>query len=175
MSNAHIALTVTGMILDVSGGFLVASSELWPRAKSAKARAVRLQRELLLRLGLLKPVSRSITVPVEAAVAGGTALGASVVLTVSPAAPTERKLEFLLQQDEKSQQRLSKLEHDLANEAKAVRAEIARQVTNARNEVVATFKNDLEATRELYINARLLGICMLALGGFVQGAANLVA
>src|SRR5256885_1561228 len=104
------------------------------------------------------------------AVEGAGAIGATA--TVSGSAKVipgglKRQIRFLLDEAEKADHRLGALEGRVDTLSTTVKSDIER----VRTDLLASFA----ATRELYINPRLWGIILLALGGAVQAAANVIA
>jgi len=167
MTTTHIALSVAGGTIDITGGLLVASTEWVPRWRRQRERARDAFRALELRLGILKPVSNSISMPVEA---GGINISGSLVEAHTPGGSIERKVAFLIEEANRAGQRLGQLERRMEEVPGRITAETER----VRAELGTMFSEQLAASREMYIRWRLFGILLLALGGVVQAAANLV-
>lgn len=167
MTTTHVALSVLGGSIDITGGLLVASTELVPRWQRLHERVRRAADAVAVRLGR-RPRSQTIEAPF---IESRTRVFSPALVGEAPIdAPLERQLEFLLAQADDSQRRLGEVEQ-LVGE---VPAQIAAEVGRLRQELVTRFSEQLAASRETYIRWRLLGIVLLAVGGAVQAAANLV-
>jgi hypothetical protein len=167
MSTTHIALSVLGGSIDITGGLLVASGELVPRWHRVRGEVRRAADALAVKLGR-RPRDHTIEMPF---IESRTRVFSPALVAQPPiGAPLARQVDFLLDEAERGQRRLGDLEQRLSE----VPAQIAAETERLRQDLVRRFSEQLAASRETYIRWRLLGIVLLAVGGAVQAAANLV-
>jgi hypothetical protein len=172
MSSAHVTLTVAGGIFDIGGALLVASNEIGPRFAALSARVRRVAIRAWTRARSLVRRGRHHTVFVDPGIASAKFSGTgSLISGVQAGATTEQKLEFLLGQALKNQERLNELERLAAELPKRWRVELA----STRESILETLADTVREVETRRIATRILGVICVAVGGLFQAAANLVA
>jgi hypothetical protein len=109
----------------------------------------------------------------QAGVSGGLSIGgrAALVSGVANDASTERKLDFLLDQAKRNQDRLNELERQIVD----VPVEIRRELNDMQVESQRKLEATLDLRERRYDRQRFWGIMLVAFGGVLGAAANLVA
>jgi hypothetical protein len=172
MSTAHIALTVVGGTLEIGGAVLIASADLVPRLGWARAAAGRVAARTAAKIRAVLRIRRDVTIHAGTAHATATMSGrVSAVTGVGADATLERKLDFLLDQARASQERLNEVERLLETVPAELRAEAAQQ----RLELEQRIGEELARREQRYDRQRFWGIMLVAAGGVLLAAANLVA
>lgn len=167
----RITLIVVGGALDLAGIFLVALPELtgpWHRLRTATARMARWARSRVFTLLRIRPAG---TTYVDSGTATATFSGrASLVSGLGPAADLDRKLSFLLEQAQRTQERLNELERRVEDLPAGWRDELRRGL----DELERRLERAIRASREMHVYERLAGIGCLAVGSVLLSIANLI-
>jgi len=172
VTGTHVTLTLAGASLDIAGACLVAANELAPRVRAARLRLERSFNALRERARVLLRKPKHVTIQVGAAALSVSAGGSvSAIVDIDPAADTERRLAFLLTRAREAQERMNAFEGRIDDAVATLREELVSQ----RDELLGAFNERLEKADVRYIHARLVGILLVAAGGVLQAAANLVA
>jgi hypothetical protein len=168
--SAKVTLIIMGVALEVLGLVLTASPELAPRirrvAVAGRRVAGRLEGPVRRILRRPKHVFGKSSVG-EFSIRGGRASG---YVSVANDAPLERKLEFLMRQAVRDQERLNELEHRVADMPREWRTEVEA----TRTALEARIVHELEQARELFIVQRLIGLTCIAAGSVVLAVVNLL-
>jgi hypothetical protein len=170
MSSAHVALTVVGGVFDLSGGALVGFAEVSRRAHRLRERGANIGRAIRAKLPPFLRRRRDVYISAE--FAGMALLGGRghVMSLVDADAPVERQLAFMRAESERTQNRLNAIEDALEDVPKQLRDEAASQ----REELVGMIDAKVAGSEERYDSQRFWGVVLVAVGGVLLAAANLV-
>jgi hypothetical protein len=159
-----------GGTCEFTGIVLVVSPELFPRFGGAWRKLSPIAARGWSQVLRLFRRPRNITVPVSAATATFSAGRISMLVTKNPAAPLEEEVDFLLDQDRKTQERLNALDEKIDRNAEQVRRE--RQA--ALDDLEERFVKRLGQERDIHIGGRLVGIGFLLVGVPLLAIANVL-
>jgi hypothetical protein len=155
-----VAVVLIGALLEWFGVFLIASPELvprWRRARAALGRATDSLRGWLRRLLRRR---RVVTGSSEVSARGGASAKGYVVRGRPDDPSLEARVAWLLEEHERTQERLGVVEnvlHELPEEWR-------RDIERAKGEMEATAVQKVEEAQGAYINRRLTGVVLVLLG-----------
>jgi chromosome segregation ATPase len=152
-------IVVVGASLEFAGIFLIASPELVPRLRRARATIERSLYRLKARIRRLLGRTKTVTASVNVSDSLRSSDRARALRTMGASGTVDDQLERLRRAVERLEQRLDDAEHEIQTHPGRWTADIER----AKGEIESIFDSKLEATRDEYINRRLIGVfCVLA-------------
>lgn len=171
MTTTHIALTVIGGSFDLGGVALVASPDLAPRLQRLETESLQLASrlqvtvsEFMRKLLRRQPQGGRIDVPF---IASRTQVYSPGLVSTPPhGADIEEKLSHLITESVRTQHRLIDVEGELV----MLRDQAVKQRTEIGNEIEA----HVARSGRRYEQQRFWGVVLVALGGLLLAAANLV-
>jgi hypothetical protein len=151
-------LLAVGTVLEVLGAGMVAAPEIAPLLSRA-TRTV-LGSRLATRVRLLVRGRRDIVVDIDPAMEINFATRVSGSTSVADDASDERKLAWLLTQAKETEERLDKVERELADESERRREEIEE----LRGDFETRVSSEIRRESELYLTLRRLGVVLVIAG-----------
>jgi hypothetical protein len=164
MSGTAIALFVSGALVELVGIVLLASPDLVPYAQRLSAwlapRVHRVLRRLRLRSGR--------TVFAEAGVIGAGGISAQGIVGIRDDASHEEKVAYLLRRDEATQRLLN--EH--GERLSALEGGLPERLEELRGQMEAHVQTAIAETHRRYLEVRVVGAFLVAIGLSCATAAN---
>lgn len=170
MSSVKVTLLLVGAVFEFSGILILAFPDLWPYRIGLNRWLRTSATSVWIRLRRLFGRRTVITVRAESAGSAEVAGRVSVLLSISPTATLEQKVEHLLNRSKETQQHITSLQQRLED----FEAESKKHLDQARREVEDRLAADLRKGLEAYRRLRICGAGTLLLGLTATTFANFI-